>query len=70
MTDRHVSKGWAILEKTRKDPYRHVAPIDDTREHVIVGLTCWCHPVDDDGIVVHNSEDQREHYEQGERKLS
>jgi hypothetical protein len=46
----------------------HVYPVDDLREHVVTD--CWCGPVDDDGIVVHNSLDGREMYERGERKMS
>jgi hypothetical protein len=46
----------------------HVYPVDDLREHAVTD--CWCGPVDDDGIVVHNSLDGREMYERGERKMS
>ena len=70
MTNRHISLGWAVLEKTKQDPFRHVVPINDTREHECTAYNCWCCPVNEDGVIVHNSEDQREHYERGERKLS
>jgi len=46
----------------------HVYPVNDLREHSVTD--CWCGPVDDDGIVVHNSRDGREMYERGERKVS
>jgi hypothetical protein len=46
----------------------HVYPVDDLREHAVTD--CWCGPVDDDGIVIHNSLDGREMYERGERKRS
>ncbi len=46
----------------------HVYPVDALREHVVTD--CWCGPVDDDGIVVHNSLDGREMYERGVRKMS
>jgi hypothetical protein len=45
-----------------------VYPINDLREHSLV--RCWCRPSDDDGIIVHNSLDRRELYENGERKFS
>ncbi len=45
-----------------------VYPVDDLREHAVTD--CWCGPVDDDGIVVHNSLDGREMYERGVRKMS
>jgi hypothetical protein len=46
----------------------HVYPVDDLREHSV--KDCWCGPLDDDGIVIHNSLDGREMYECGERKMS
>lgn len=50
--------------------YMHVYPLNDFREHETDGRDCWCGPRidDEDGIVVHNSLDGREHYETGERK--
>lgn len=51
-----------------KIPY-HVYPIDDLREHITNDKPCWCHPrIEDDGaIIVHNSMDKREDYEQGRK---
>lgn len=46
----------------------HVYPINDLREHSLIG--CWCGATDDDGVMVHNSLDRREMYERGERKPS
>jgi hypothetical protein len=46
----------------------HVLPVNDLRQHSVTD--CWCHPADDDGIVVHNSLDRRELYERGDKKLS
>ena len=46
----------------------HVYPVNDLREHTVT--ECWCHPVDDDGIMVHNSLDGREMYEREERRKS
>ena len=50
----------------------HVFPIDDLRDHVLVGCDCWCNPEYDevDDIVTHNSMDGREDFETGKRKLS
>lgn len=44
----------------------HVVPLGDLREHVS-SLDCWCKPRDDDGVVIHNSMDQRETYEEGRK---
>lgn len=46
-----------------------VAPLDDTRTHV-ADSTCWCDPNIQDDVLVHNSADNREKYERGERKPS
>jgi hypothetical protein len=46
----------------------HVYPTDDLRPHSLTD--CWCHPTDDEGIMVHHSMDQREIYERGEIKPS
>lgn len=43
-----------------------VVPIDDLREHE-EGSCCWCRPLDDDGVIVHNSMDRREEFERGAR---
>lgn len=46
----------------------HVVPVNDLREHDTIGY-CWCNPeVDDDLVVIHNSMDERESYEQGRLK--
>lgn len=51
----------------------HVYPMGDLREHEVgegAGVSCWCHPKRDDeveGVVVHNSMDERESYEQGRK---
>lgn len=46
---------------------RHVVPLDDFREHAL-SSDCWCLPMVDDDIVIHQSMDGREAYENGERK--
>jgi hypothetical protein len=55
---------------TYSDAPSQVWPIDDLKPHVIDGGPCWCEPRDVDGIIVHNSLDGREAFEQGERKAS
>ena len=47
------------------DGQLHVVPVNDLRDHV-TSVDCWCCPIDDDGIIVHNSLDGREKYENGE----
>ena len=44
----------------------HVMPINDWREHQ-QSRTCWCHPEDDEGIIIHKSIDGREDFETGKR---
>lgn len=45
--------------------YEHVYPLGDLKEHVTDGSECWCRPIIDDAdmIVLHNSLDRRELYE-------
>jgi hypothetical protein len=45
----------------------HVIPNNDLREHMEAS-DCWCLPKDDGQIVIHNSLDERELYERGEKK--
>lgn len=47
----------------------HVVPLNDLREHA-EEATCWCNPqVDEElNLVTHNSADNREAFETGERK--
>ena len=53
-----------------RDPEVHVFPVDDAFEHVTEGYECWCNPeVTEDGVVVHNSADGRDDYEDGKRKV-
>jgi hypothetical protein len=62
----------AMEGKTAPDAWKvdgnHVYPINDLREHSLAD--CWCRPIDDDGIIGHNSLDGRELYECGERQMS
>lgn len=45
----------------------HVVPINDLREHQ-ESIECWCRPIIDGDVVVHNSMDRREEYENGRKK--
>jgi hypothetical protein len=56
------------IKKAWKVKGRHVLPVNDLRGHSLTD--CWCCPVYDEGVIVHNSLDGREFYESGERKLS
>ncbi len=55
---------WGVYETNNLS---HVMPMDDLREHLLT--ECWCKPFEDDGVIVHNSMDQREQFERG-RKVS
>ena len=47
----------------------HVIPVNDYREY-ITDKNCWCNPLEDEeepNIIIHNSMDQRELYETGQR---
>lgn len=49
---------WRCFYPVDEDPFVHVAP-DFGREHVLIELECWCHPVADAYqpiMVVHNAE--------------
>lgn len=50
---------------------QHIVPVDDLREHVLMS-SCWCSPNIDpeDFLAIHNSADEREKFERGERKTS
>ena len=46
----------------------HDVPVGDLREHITDGQQYWCNPeVDDDLVVIHNSMDGREAYEEGRK---
>lgn len=48
---------------------KYVCPMDDLKDHEAENPHCWCKPIDDEGLLVHNSMDKREFYERGELKL-
>lgn len=45
-----------------------LAPLNDLRPHVF-GMSCWCNPEEIHEVIVHNSLDQRELYEEGVLRL-
>lgn len=53
-------KSWLVIGN-------HVIPDNDLQEHAETN-DCWCLPKNDGQIVIHNSADERELYERGERK--
>ncbi len=50
---------------------QHIVPVDDMYEHELLP-SCWCCPKIDskDFLAIHNSADEREKFESGERKPS
>lgn len=50
---------------------QHIVPVDDLYSHELLS-SCWCCPTIDkkDFLVIHNSADEREKFERGERKPS
>ena len=49
--------------------WKHIYPMNDLREHILEGRSCWCKPTldEEDLLVIHNSLDGREQVETGER---
>lgn len=45
----------------------HVYPLNDLREHNTDGAECWCNPQHDGDMIIHNSMDCREEFEQGRK---
>ena len=60
---------WVALAATDRE-LACVYPVADLREHQTFGSKCWCQPIINDGVVIHNAMDQREKYERGERRPS
>lgn len=58
--------GWECLGPFEGKPAT-VYPLDDLREHEPDNADCWCRPLEDEGLLIHNSMDQRETYERGRR---
>lgn len=59
---------WQVRHTVMTDT-PHVVPLEDLREHD-PDRACWCKPVLDEGVIVHNAMDGREAFETGERKPS
>lgn len=60
-----MMSGWLAIDNPPE-----VVPCADLREHVY-GMSCWCDPTMDLwGVIIHNSADERELFERGERKVS
>lgn len=51
---------------------QHVYPLNDLKEHQTDGRQCWCNPtIEECGyLIIHNSADGREDYENGIRKFN
>ena len=64
-TTRPPELAWAVYAT---DGLPHVAPLRDLRPHDMT-KGCWCHPIEDAGVMVHHSMDRREEFELG-RKAS
>lgn len=68
MSDDKRLTGWDTLEHS--SGLIHILPINDLKPHKETGVDCWCRPIIDDNIVIHNSMDRRELYERGELLVS
>ena len=65
----------ALIAETPGPQIFHVYPVNDLKEHLTqLPAICWCDPelkIEDDGlIIIHNSLDGREAYEDGRRKCN
>jgi hypothetical protein len=57
---------WRVVGAGDGDPAT-VYPLNDFREHDPFTELCWCHPFWDGDVLVHNSMDRREEYENGRK---
>ena len=65
------SDRWIAILDTDICPIPHVLPQDDIYEHMMDdGGSCRCLPYDDGGVLVHNSFDGREAYEERMRRAN
>ena len=64
---------WALIsfQSEMGNTVKHIVPEDDLREHDLIP-DCWCEPTldEENWTAVHNSADNREAFETGERKPS
>ena len=61
----HEAGGFVLTSAlTTEIPFTMISviPLNDDREHES-GETCWCNPMVEDGMVIHNSSDCRESVE-------
>lgn len=58
--------GWEAIALPNGE--KHVIPLNDLKPHTEMAK-CWCHPTDDDGVLVHHAMDNRELWE-SDRKAS
>lgn len=56
------------VEELKECMKYHVLPIGDVYEHT-EDVNCWCAPRNEEDIIIHNSFDRREEFENG-RKVS
>ena len=69
-TNSVVSNSWAVVVVDYDGIHEtHVLPMHDVYEHES-SMECPCNPDLKYGAIVHNSFDNREAYERGERKLN
>ncbi len=59
----NANGGWFVLGGPAE-----VVPRADLRPHVS-GMVCWCKPMDDEGVIVHNALDGRERLERKEQAV-
>lgn len=60
-----MAEPWAVIADT--SGRNHVIPHGDYRQHIASEM-CWCHPTNDEGVMVHHSIDKREAVERGKAK--
>jgi hypothetical protein len=52
----HTDTRWLLHEDLGDDGFRHVFPAQDSKEHQLEGVECWCKPEIDmeNDMVIHN----------------
>jgi hypothetical protein len=49
---------------------QHVYPVNDLKPHCTDSPVCWCEPVIDGALIIHNAADGREFFEDEEQELA